>query len=87
MPKSPLSSNENRDFFDTLENAVESDLNGVLVRVGRLELPASTSQMWRPTNWATPGNCLVFAAILWGDFRLPFRLWSGMWSSVGSEKM
>ena len=26
-----------------------------MVRVARLERAASTSQMWRPTNWATPG--------------------------------
>ena len=26
-----------------------------MVRVGRLELPASWSQTKRPTNWATPG--------------------------------
>lgn len=30
-------------------------LLGALVRVARLERAASTSQMWRPTNWATPG--------------------------------
>ena len=27
-----------------------------MVRVARLERAASTSQMWRPTNWATPGS-------------------------------
>ena len=27
-----------------------------MVRVARLELAASSSQSWRPTNWATPGN-------------------------------
>ena len=26
-----------------------------MVRVARLERAASTPQMWRPTNWATPG--------------------------------
>ena len=26
-----------------------------MVRVARLERAASTSQMWRPTSWATPG--------------------------------
>ena len=31
----------------------------VLVRVARLERAASTSQMWRPTNWATPGYFAV----------------------------
>ena len=30
-----------------------------LVRVARLERAASTSQMWRPTNWATPGYLVV----------------------------
>ena len=29
-----------------------------MVRVARLERAASTSQMWRPTNWATPGYSL-----------------------------
>lgn len=33
-----------------------------MVRVARLERAASTSQMWRPTNWATPGYS-VFAII------------------------
>ena len=30
-----------------------------MVRVARLERAASTSQMWRPTNWATPGYFAV----------------------------
>ena len=32
---------------------------GDMVRVARLERAASTSQMWRPTNWATPGYFAV----------------------------
>ena len=40
---------------------------GVLVRVGRLELPASCSQSRRATNCATPGYQI-------------FQLWSNMWS-------
>ena len=39
----------------------------VLVRVGRLELPASCSQSRRATNCATPGYEV-------------FQLWSNMWS-------
>ena len=39
----------------------------VLVRVGRLELPASCSQSRRATNCATPGYGV-------------FQLWSNMWS-------
>ena len=35
-----------------------------MVRVARLERAASTSQMWRPTNWATPGY-LVSDIIPW----------------------
>ena len=41
---------------------------GVLVRVGRLELPASCSQSKRATNCATPGYEI-------------FQLWSNMWST------
>ena len=40
----------------------------ILVRVGRLELPASCSQSKRATNCATPGYEI-------------FQLWSNMWST------
>ena len=37
-----------------------------LVRVARFERAASSSQSWRPTNWATPGNMkFAFALILY----------------------
>ena len=39
-----------------------------MVRVGRLELPASCSQSKRATNCATPGYII-------------FQLWSNMWST------
>ena len=32
------------------------DFSGGLVRVARFERAASSSQSWRPTDWATPGN-------------------------------
>ena len=44
------------------------DFDGFLVRVGRLELPASCSQSKRATNCATPGYGI-------------FQLWSNMWST------
>ncbi len=44
------------------------DFDGFLVRVGRLELPASCSQSKRATNCATPGYEI-------------FQLWSNMWST------
>ena len=36
------------------------DFRGILVRVRWLEHPTSTSQMSRPTSWATPGYSLFF---------------------------
>ena len=45
-----------------------SVLRRFLVRVGRLELPASCSQSKRATNCATPGYEI-------------FQLWSNMWST------
>ena len=44
----------------------------LLVRVGRFELPASWTQIKRPTNWATPGY----------EIREFFAKWSNMWSKV-----
>ena len=41
-----------------------------LVGVARLELAASTSQMSRPTIWATPRNIKIFS-----------YLWSLLWSN------
>ena len=37
-----------------------------MVRVARLERAASTSQMWRPTNWATPGYSISAIIPRWG---------------------
>ena len=44
----------------------------LLVRVGRFELPASWTQIKRPTNWATPGY----------EIREYFAKWSNMWSKA-----
>ena len=45
----------------------------ILVRVGRLELPASSSQSWRAANCATPGYLIFYSP---GSFR-------GFFVSVG----
>ena len=51
------------------KNRLKTDvLRRFLVRVGRLELPASCSQSKRATNCATPGYEI-------------FQLWSNMWST------
>ena len=54
-----------------------------LVRVGRLELPASCSQSKRATNCATPGYTIKPHHIIsfWGDFVKGFQLWSNKWSN------
>ena len=44
----------------------------LLVRVGRFELPASWTQIKRPTNWATPGY----------EVEGIFQKWSNMWSKA-----
>ena len=49
---------ESLKFCAAIDKEKSSEINRfqrALVRVARLERAASTSQMWRPTNWATPG--------------------------------
>ena len=69
--KSPLNRNRPRDKNRT-KNAEKPPFQAVflrkMVRVGRLELPASCSQSKRATNCATPGYEI-------------FQLWSNMWST------
>ena len=43
----------------TKHRHIVSMFGPIMVRVARLERAASTSQMWRPTNWATPGYLVV----------------------------
>ena len=68
--KSPLNRNRPRDKNRT-KNAEKPPFQAIflrkMVRVGRLELPASCSQSRRATNCATPGYKI-------------FQLWSNMWS-------
>ena len=69
--KSPLNRNRPRDKNRT-KNAEKPPFQAVflrkMVRVGRLELPASCSQSKRATNCATPGYGI-------------FQLWSNMGST------
>ena len=53
---------ESLKFCAAIDKEKSSEINRfqrALVRVARLERAASTSQMWRPTNWATPGYFVV----------------------------
>ena len=53
---------ESLKFCAAIDKEKSSEINRfqrALVRVARLERAASTSQMWRPTNWATPGYFAV----------------------------
>ena len=53
---------ESLKFCAAIDKEKSSEINRfqrALVRVARLERAASTSQMWRPTNWATPGYLIV----------------------------
>ena len=69
--KSPLNRNRPRDKNRTTnaeQPPFQADFLRKMVRVGRLELPASCSQSKRATNCATPGYEI-------------FQLWSNMWST------
>ena len=53
---------ESLKFCAAIDKEKSSEINRfqrALVRVARLERAASTSQMWRPTNWATPGYSVL----------------------------